>query len=655
MTDPAANTDRPFEAFPSLGGVGWRPALAIGVCGGAVGAALALAIVYPAFASPTDGINVVTWWTLLGAIIAAAIGATVNRWEQGRTLMWIRLSAGATAAVAAAAALGFSDSELWIPVLAVAWAPGAVLHRSYLADVYPRSGLFRVLAMYWAGAALGAALPLWFAAGSEASWQVALGITAVIGAVGLIATLGLPHDDPDTAGIKSAKAGWGRRSRLFSAAAGVLAVVGVHALLVLMIEDWNIDARGRLVTLASVALVLGGVLLAGHWYHGLTDATSERLADAARLLMVLGGLLLTAAAFSRTLIGLVVTAVAGATTLGIAAVVVDTATLGPRTSDARRTATGSQLWAFIVGGTVAAFIVAGPLSDWTADSVLLLAVVPMLVVGAVVGWGARKKEVTDSDAVRNAEIERTAIHSDSLLNAQALDVAYGTIQVIFDVDFAVRDREIVALLGTNGAGKTTLLKTLAGLIQPSAGRIVFGGADITEFEATWATELGVCHIAGADSIASTLTVDENLRMFAYPFKGKGFPLKDRLDEVFEVFPRLLERHDQRASTLSGGEKQMLALAKAIIQRPRLLLIDEFSLGLAPRIVAELIPVVERINDAGTAVVIVEQNVATALSIADRAYVIEKGEVLWSGAASVLEDDPSKIETMYLSGTAAGSD
>ncbi|MEL7209671.1 MAG: ATP-binding cassette domain-containing protein, partial [Actinomycetota bacterium] len=178
------------------------------------------------------------------------------------------------------------------------------------------------------------------------------------------------------------------------------------------------------------------------------------------------------------------------------------------------------------------------------------------------------------------------------------------------------------MLGTNGAGKTTLLRTIAGLLQPDAGAVRLNGADITTFPADWRPGLGLAHVAGADSLAGPLTVDEHLRMFALDLDGDE--LDARLARTFEVFPRLAERHGQVVSTLSGGEKQMLALAKAFVHRPDVLLVDEFSLGLAPVIVSELIPIVAELNAEGTAVLLVEQSVATALELADRVLCIERG-------------------------------
>ncbi len=650
MTEEQTTPEQAFEPFPAVAGVGWYPAVSLAALGAALGATATMAVVYPVFVEGTD-YRIVTWWGLLAAAVAITVGLTVVRWSGNDTRGWMRLSAAGLALLLGLAAADMAPYEPLLVGLGAVWAVGAVLHRPYLMDLYPARGRFRVVGLYWAAVGLGGALPLWIAVWREPSWATGAAAGAVIAGLALIASVRIPHAVRETTGIASPTAGWGLRSAWYAAGMGVLIGVGINEFLIVMVEVWDIDTRGRLATLGAIAVALAAVLVFGHWYHRLEEASDERLTDVAGLQMILGALLIAAATFSVTLIGLLLTVVAGAAVLGFAAVVTDTAALRARTTKARRVVAGRQLAALMLGGVVASLVVAGPMSEWTPRSTLMVAIIPMLFIGGLIGLGARKQERTDSESVRQARVQRTAITTESLFTARSLDVAYGSIQVLFDVDFEVRDTEIVALLGTNGAGKTTLLSTIAGLLQPRAGRMVFGGADITDFEATWATELGICHIAGPDSIAPSLTVDENLRMFAYAFKGRDVPIKERTAEAFEVFPRLAERHDQKASTLSGGEKQMLALSKAIIQKPRMLLIDEFSLGLAPRIVADLLPVVQRINDEGTAVVIVEQNVATALSIAERAYVIEKGEILWHGAAAELRADPSRIERMYLTGSA----
>jgi len=235
------------------------------------------------------------------------------------------------------------------------------------------------------------------------------------------------------------------------------------------------------------------------------------------------------------------------------------------------------------------------------------------------------------------------------LSVQGLDVAYGPVQVLFGVDLQVAEGEVVALLGTNGAGKTTLLRAISGLEPTQAGSVLYAGLDITRTRPTWRVGMGLHQVVGGSAIVPPLTVHENLKLFGH---GVSADRRDAgIEQAYELFPRLRERHGQRATTLSGGEQQMLALAKAIIVQPRLLMIDEFSLGLAPRIVGELLPVVRAIAQNGSSVLLVEQSVNVALSVADRAFVMEKGEIGYSGDAAELRDQPDLLQAAYLEGLA----
>jgi branched-chain amino acid transport system ATP-binding protein len=233
---------------------------------------------------------------------------------------------------------------------------------------------------------------------------------------------------------------------------------------------------------------------------------------------------------------------------------------------------------------------------------------------------------------------------------RGLDVCYGQVQVLFGVDFDVADGEIVALLGTNGAGKSTLLKAICGLVEPSAGAIVWDGRDTTHTTPQLALQRGVVLMPGGRGVFPSLTVAENLEAAAWQVRREGADVvADRRAEVLDRFPRLRERLDQPAGNLSGGEQQMLALSMAFLARPRLLCIDELSLGLAPAIVEQLLDIVRAIHAAGTTVVIVEQSVNVALSIAARAVFMEKGEVRFVGATRDLLGRDDILRSVFLSG------
>jgi ABC-type branched-subunit amino acid transport system ATPase component len=240
-----------------------------------------------------------------------------------------------------------------------------------------------------------------------------------------------------------------------------------------------------------------------------------------------------------------------------------------------------------------------------------------------------------------------------LLECRHIDFSYGQLQILFGVDMVVDEGEVVALLGTNGAGKSTLLRVISGLGLPSRGSVTFDGLDVTHLDAERRLPLGLAQIPGGKAVFGPLTVLDNLRVYGHAMGRDRAGVEAGIEATFAAFPRLHERSGQLASTLSGGEQQMLALGKSLILRPKLLLIDELSLGLAPKIVGELLTMVRSINAAGTAVVLVEQSVNVALSLAQRAYFMEKGEVRFDGPSQELLDRPDILRSVFLEGAAQG--
>jgi branched-chain amino acid transport system ATP-binding protein len=234
----------------------------------------------------------------------------------------------------------------------------------------------------------------------------------------------------------------------------------------------------------------------------------------------------------------------------------------------------------------------------------------------------------------------------TILSVKNLNVHYGAIHAIKGVDFEVQEGEIITLIGSNGAGKTTILHTLSGLLQPTDGVIEYEGVDLSKIDAYKIPGLGMAHVPEGRRVFSSMTVLENLQMGAYSRHSKDDYSED-LERVFESFPRLKERLNQQAGTLSGGEQQMLAMGRALMSRPKLVLLDEPSMGLAPILVDEIFNIIEEINKQGTTVLLVEQNANRALHIADRAYVLETGKILTSGDAKDLLND-EKVKEAYLS-------
>ncbi len=234
-----------------------------------------------------------------------------------------------------------------------------------------------------------------------------------------------------------------------------------------------------------------------------------------------------------------------------------------------------------------------------------------------------------------------------LVECKGLDVAYGPVQILFGVDFEVEEGEIVALLGTNGAGKSTLLKAVSGLITPSAGTVFLDGHDITGASAEAVTRAGVSLMPGGKGIFPTVTVDEHLRLAAWTFRKDTARIEAARAEVLELFPILAERHFQPAGYLSGGEQQMLALAQAFMTKPRLLMVDELSLGLAPTVVGHLLDVLRTVHADGTTIVIVEQSVNVALTLAQRAVFMEKGEIRFTGPTADLLERPDLLRSVFI--------
>ena len=233
----------------------------------------------------------------------------------------------------------------------------------------------------------------------------------------------------------------------------------------------------------------------------------------------------------------------------------------------------------------------------------------------------------------------------AMLEVKDLEVYYGVIQAIKGVSFHVEKGEVIALIGANGAGKTTILHTVTGLLSPKKGSVIFQGKDITKTPAHKIVSMGMAHVPEGRRVFAELSVYENLKMGAYTRTDKA-EIEDSLKSVYKRFPRLVERKNQMAGTLSGGEQQMLAMGRALMSKPGIILMDEPSMGLSPILVNEIFDIIRSVSESGTTVLLVEQNAKKALSIADRAYVLETGNITLEGnAKDLLEDD--SIKKAYL--------
>jgi branched-chain amino acid transport system ATP-binding protein len=315
------------------------------------------------------------------------------------------------------------------------------------------------------------------------------------------------------------------------------------------------------------------------------------------------------------------------------------------------------LW--VVPGLIVLPLV-GALADEFGIRTGLLVMVPVFVIGGLIL--ASVGSLIDGDirrvwtaAAAQSEALYARRHGESkLLVARSVDVAYDGVQVLFGVDFEVDEGEIVALLGTNGAGKSTLLRAIGGLAEPSNGAIVFDGRDITHTPPDEIAKRGIATMPGGQGTFPSLTVHEHLRLAAWTKRGDTAAVTTATEGALEHFPVLRERMQEPAGNLSGGQQQMLTLAMAFIAQPKLLMIDELSLGLAPTVVAQLLPVVREFAKNGTTIILVEQSVNLALQLAQRAYFMEKGEIRFEGATADLLERDDILRSVFLEGATAAA-
>ncbi len=306
-----------------------------------------------------------------------------------------------------------------------------------------------------------------------------------------------------------------------------------------------------------------------------------------------------------------------------------------------------------------------PLIGWVGDTWGIRwgmsMMTPMFLIGGLVIASAGDLIVRDIQQVWAAAAARSEVLYErsqgrsKLLLVRGLNVSYGDVQILFDVDLEIDEGEIVALLGTNGAGKSTLLKAICGVVPASKGSVIFDGRDITYSPPHEVAPRGVVMVPGGQGVFPSLTVAENLRAAAWIDRSDRAVTRSRVEEVLDTFPVLRDRLHEPAANLSGGQQQMLALGMAFLSRPRLIMIDELSLGLAPVVVDQLIDIVKRIRDQGTTVILVEQSVNVALTLAEEAYFMEKGEIRFHGPTAELLERPDVLRSVFLEGAQAGLD
>lgn len=426
-------------------------------------------------------------------------------------------------------------------------------------------------------------------------------------------------------------------------------------------ERWGLSPGGRGAFFAVMpVLTMAAFALVGRRGEYLFQRSAARFVRVSGWLLAAGAILVAVSVHSPTLYGLVLMFGLASACFGLLSVATTMVLLSVVPAETRPHAAAlAGIFASAVGGFGGTLLLSGMEQSLGTAGAIGTLVIPGLI-SAFILWTAARTIEADFDRMVDELVEDeelrilrgNGVHL-PLLSCRRIDFAYGRLQVLFEVDFTVDDGEMVALLGTNGAGKSTLLRVISGVGLPSQGTVRLGGADITYLDAERRVERGITQIPGGKAVFGPMSIVDNMRVFGFTHGASRRDIDRAIDNAFNVFPRLGERRNQLASTLSGGEQQMLALSKALILRPRLLLIDELSLGLAPRVVGELLELVREINRDGTAIVLVEQSVNIALSVVDHAYFMEKGEVRFDGKAGDLLSRKDLLRSVFLEGASKG--
>ena len=581
---------------------------------------------------------------VIGLGIANAVAASRSR-------RFVALATGALA-------VGFIDigEPGWVAlgVLALVASSAATVLAHAVSIERAQTRRFVGSALAVGSSSIGVAAALAYGAWSPV---VDWGVVTAVGGVVLIVAGALGWSQPDTAASSStfdprlvAREADGRPvADVVKRPIGLISflVVGLWPLAAVQIRsDSVVGPRYPMLTLvagAIGALVIGGL---GHLIDSRRSDTTSRLVQTLHATVAIGALSTLAGITSHTLVG-------AATGWGIAVACLGAAVVfasGIVSCDpepiGRAVAVGRVIGRVLLGsalGLIAASIAEPRHHTWW------LTIAAIVVLHQSIRR-LRRLTVVDLEPVVEpivSAVGSTRSRDKALLDVRRLDSGYGALQVLFSVDLAIASGEVVALLGPNGAGKTTLLRAIAGLHPTWSGRVQYGGVDLAGLDAAGRAGAGLMLISPEAAVARPLTVDDNLRLFASTLTLAE--MRAARERAFDTFPKLKERLRQTAGTLSGGERQMLALSRAVMLRPRLLLIDELTLGLSPAAIADLGPAIRRLNNEGVAMVIVEQSTAVALSLAQRAVCIERGAIVADFPADELRAQPDLIRAIHLDG------
>lgn len=684
-----------------LSGLHFYPLVAVGL----LGTSLGLVLTGSTFVDPSvrgslgRGLGDIALGGLFVSAIAAfgALVALRRGWARPR----LALVGGSACALGLAAAAMFPMGGGLLALLApAAIGVASAVHLPLLTDHYRPEVRVRVLCAYTAALAAGLSLSAFLpavAGGAGLTWRAAMAAMAVVAAavtvlaarlvdasvgrwdrgavaaavrarLGHTASAGT-HEGPATADIATGEMEKLRRASAPRAARPLLllvAMVGVlvgpvqSLTLVLLRDRWELTAGSRLL---AAALMFAATVPGLAWVARRGELLfRNRPAHLAHFGAWLGATAAIALALGAVIpiLPLAIGLLAVAWTGLLAVIPIAAMLLFSITSPELRSHASVLLWLSILAGSALGGIYTASFGSRFGVGWAMVAAAALVLLAAA--RLTRAIAVVDDDTNDAAArlVEREVLSTQRsrgqhlpLLTCRRISFSYGQLQVLFDVDFTVDDGEMVALLGTNGAGKSTLLRVISGLGVPSRGSVRFRGSDITYIDTDKRVRLGISQIPGGKAVFGPMSVVDNLTAFGFSHGRNRAAVDQGIEATFDAFPRLAERRNQLASTLSGGEQQMLALGKAFILRPRVLLIDELSLGLAPKIVGELLTMVERINADGTAVVLVEQSVNIALALVDHAYFMEKGEIRFDGRADELIERPDLLRSVFLAGVEKG--
>lgn len=632
-------------------------------------------------------LTAITATAAITSLVVVVLGLPIGYWADRRR----RTRIAAAGAIAGAVSSGFTGAASGLATMGLARV-GAGLgtsvndptHRSLLADYYPLADRPRAFGVHGGARRIGQLLGFLLAGGIAAVWgwrapfllfaipSVVLGLYALRrlrepvrggldrAAAGADAALAEQEEPPASweeswalvKGVRTLRRLWRATPYIVG---GLFLLPFAFTIYLEEVFDQGVASRGAILAFAEVPAMIGLVV-------GLKASTRIVTTAPERLFTLLGGIAL----LDAVLIALL----AVAPNLPVAVLLVylisfTISLVGPGvvTVVSLVTSPRARGFAFAVDGLYAlpglliGLVVIGRIVDTQGARPVMPVLAVTLVVGAVLMLTAKADVRADlasmqSQAKAAAIARRNAAEGNAtLLVCRGIEAAYDKVQVLFGVDLEVHQGEVVALLGTNGAGKSTLLRTITGSLQPTSGGVVYDGQDVTRLSPAAKAAMGIVQMPGGKAVFPTLTVAENLRTACWLWRRDEAASQERIEEALAVFPVLRERWGTVAGELSGGEQQMVGLAQALISRARLLLIDELSLGLAPAVVEQLLDVVRRINAAGTTVVIVEQSVNVALTVADRAVFLEKGEVRYDGPTADLLERPDVMRSVFLAGAA----